>query len=52
MWTDTGDAIRYIEDNLKISLNIEFDIDSEDYHIVARLMLDNRVISEDSIKIC
>ena len=51
MWTDAGDAIRYIEDNLKISLNIEFDVDSEDYNIVAKLMLGNRVISKDSIKL-
>ena len=51
MWTDVGDAIRYIENNLKISLNIEFDVDSEDYNIVAKLILDNRVISKDSIKL-
>lgn len=51
MWTDAGDAIRYIEDNLKISLNIEFDAVSEDYNIVAKLILDNRVISKDSIKL-
>ena len=50
MWTDTGDAIRYIENNLKISLNIEFDAVSEDYNIVAELILDNKVISKDSIK--
>ena len=30
---------------------IEFDVDSEDYNIVAKLILDNRVISKDSIKL-
>ena len=49
--TDAIDAIRYIENNLKISLNIEFDAVSEDYDIVAELILDNRVISKDSIKL-
>lgn len=51
MWTDAGDAIRYIENNLKISLNIEFDVVNEDYNIVAKLILNNRVISEDSVKL-
>lgn len=49
--TDAIDAIRYIENNLKISLNIEFDAVSEDYNIVAELILNNRVISKDSIKL-
>lgn len=51
MWIDAGDAIRYIEDNLKISLNIEFDAVSEDYNIIAKLILNNRVISKDNIKL-
>ena len=51
MWTDAGDAIRYIENNLKISLNIEFDVVSENYNIVAKLILNNKVISEDSVKL-
>ena len=50
MYTDAVDAIRYIENNLKIKLDKEFDIVTESYVITAELILDNKVISEDKIE--
>lgn len=48
---ETGsDAIRYIEDNLKIRLETSFNIKTDAYEITAKLILDNKVISEDKIE--
>jgi hypothetical protein len=45
-----SDAIRFIEDNLKIRLETSFNIKTDSYEITARLILDNKVISEDKIE--
>ena len=50
MWTDGTDAIRYIEHNLKIRLNKEYDNVNDKYYIVAKLIMGNTVISEDKIE--
>lgn len=51
MWTDGTDAIRYVEHNLKIRLNKEYDSVDDKYYIVAKLIMGNIVISEDKIEI-
>ena len=50
MWTDAADAIRYIEDNLKIKLDTSFNYKTDSYEITAKLILNDKVISEDKIK--
>lgn len=45
-----SDAIRFIEDNLKIRLETSFNIKTDAYEITAKLILDNKVISEDKIE--
>lgn len=51
MWTDAADVIRYIESNLKIKLDTEFNYKDETYEITAKLILNNKVISEDKLTI-
>ena len=51
MWTDAADVIRYIESNLKIKLDTEFNYKNETYEIIAKLILNNKVISEDKLSI-
>ena len=50
MWTDAGDAIRYIENHLEIKLDTMFDPITESYFISAKLEMDDKVISEDRIE--
>lgn len=50
MYTDAADAIRYIEDNLKIRLETGFNIKTDSYEITAKLVLNGKVISEDKIE--
>lgn len=50
MFATGSDAIRYIEDNLKIRLETSFNIKTDAYEITAKLILDNKVISEDKIE--
>ena len=50
MWTDAGDAIRYIENHLEIKLDTMFDPITEIYFISAKLEMDGKVISEDRIE--
>ena len=49
MWTDGLDAIRYIEHNLKIKLDTTFNDETDEWEITAKLLLDNKIISEDKI---
>lgn len=49
MLTDAGDAIRYIENNLKIKLDKSFNFTTGEYVINVKLLLNNTVISEDRI---
>ena len=49
MYTDAADAIRYIENRLKIKLTTSFNDKTDSYEITAKLILDNKVISEDKI---
>ena len=50
MFVTGSDAIRYIEDSLKIRLETSFNIKTDKYEITAKLILDNKVISEDKIE--
>ena len=50
MWATGTDAIRYIEDNLKIRLEKGFNIKTDSYEITAKLILNGKVISEDKIE--
>ena len=50
MFVTGSDAIRYIEDNLKIRLETSFNTKTDAYEITAKLILDNKVISEDKIE--
>ena len=50
MYTDAVDAIKYIENNLKIKLTTSFNDKTDKYEIIAKLTLDNKVISEDKIE--
>ena len=50
MYTDAADAIRYIENNLKIRLETGFNIKTDSYEITAKLILNGKVISEDKIE--
>lgn len=44
------DAINYIKENLKIRLKIESDIRTDYYVLVAQLVMDGEVLSEDKIE--
>ena len=44
------DAIRYIENNLKIKLIKEYNSKNDSYEITAILLMDTLVISQDTIK--
>ena len=44
------DAIRYIENNLKIKLNKEYNSKNDSYEITATLLMGTLVISQDTIK--
>ena len=50
MFVTGSDAIRHIEDNLKIRLETSFNTKTDAYEITAKLILDNKVISEDKIE--
>ena len=50
MYTDAVDAIKYIENNLKIKINKEFNSKKNTYEVTVRLFLDDTIISQDSIE--
>ena len=50
MGTEAVEIIRYIEDNLKIKLSTRYNYKTESYEIIAKLIMANEVISEDSIE--
>jgi hypothetical protein len=49
MWATGIDLITYIEHNLKIKLDTKFNDETDEWEITAKLLLDNKVISEDKI---
>ena len=50
MWIDGTDAVNYIEHNLKIKLNKEYNNVDNKHYIVAKLVIGNTIISEDKIE--
>ena len=50
MFVTGSDAIRFLEDSLKIKLTTSFNYKTDKYEITAKLILDNKVISEDKIE--
>ena len=50
MYTNATDAIKYIENNLKIKIDKEFNSKEDVYEVTIRLFLDDVIISQDSIE--
>lgn len=50
MYTTSADAIRYVENNLKIKLDKEYNSKNDSYEITATLLMGTLVISQDTIE--
>ena len=46
-----ADVCRYLEQNLKIKLETSFNLKKDAYEVTAKLILENRVISEDTLTV-